>query len=103
NDAICDLYLNDEQKLMIYRIVQEQLNNITKYAAAQNVSIQIEIDHPRVIVSIKDDGVGFEADKLQSGIGLKNIRGRLNLFNGTLEIISAPGKGCELRSEFWLN
>ncbi len=103
NDAICDLYLNEEQKLMIYRIVQEQLNNITKYAAAHNVSIQIEIDHPQVIVDIKDDGVGFEADKLESGIGLKNIRGRLNLFNGNLEIISAPGKGCELRSEFWLN
>jgi two-component system, NarL family, sensor histidine kinase UhpB len=103
NDALCNQYLNDEQKLMIYRIVQEQLNNITKYSAAQNVLIQIAIDQPRVMVNIKDDGVGFEADKLESGIGLKNIRGRLNLFNGNLEIISAPGKGCELHSEFWLN
>lgn len=88
---------------MIYRIVQEQLNNIIKYADAQNISIRIEIDDPQVTVSIKDDGVGFEADKLESGIGLKNIRGRLNLFNGNLEIISAPGKGCELRSEFFVN
>ncbi|HKZ64889.1 MAG TPA: PAS domain-containing protein [Chitinophagaceae bacterium] len=103
NDAICDQYLNDEQKLMIYRIVQEQLNNIIKYAGARNVLIQIEIDHPRVMVRIKDDGIGFDADKLESGIGLKNIRGRLNLFNGNLEVISAPGRGCELRSEFWLN
>ena len=103
DDEACNQYLNDEQKLMIYRIVQEQLNNIIKYADAQNVLIQIEIDYPRVIVSIKDDGVGFEADKLESGIGLKNIRGRLNLFNGNLEVISAPGKGCELRSEFWLS
>lgn len=103
DDSACNQYLNNEQKLMIYRIVQEQLNNIIKYADAQNVLIQIEIDHPGVTISVKDDGVGFEADKLESGIGLKNIRGRLNLFNGTLEVISAPGKGCELRSEFWLN
>ncbi len=103
DDNACNKYLNDEQKLMIYRIVQEQLNNIIKYAEAQTVLIRVEIDHPRVIVTIRDDGVGFDPDKLESGIGLKNIRGRLNLFNGSLEIISAPGKGCELRSEFWLN
>jgi two-component system sensor histidine kinase UhpB len=103
DDSTCNQYLNDEQKLMIYRIVQEQLNNIIKYADAQNVLIRIEIDQPRVTVSIKDDGVGFEMEKLEGGIGLKNIRGRLNLFNGNLEVISAPGKGCELRSEFWLN
>lgn len=103
NDALCDQYLNNEQKLMIYRIVQEQVNNIIKYAEAQNVLIQIEIGHPQVIVRIKDDGIGFEADNLEGGIGLKNIRGRLNLFNGNLEVISSPGQGCELRSEFWLN
>ena len=103
DDEKCNRYLNNEQKLMIYRIVQEQLNNIIKYANAQNVLIQIEIDPPLVMVSIKDDGVGFDADKLESGIGLKNIRGRLNLFNGNLDVISAPGKGCELRSEFLLS
>jgi two-component system sensor histidine kinase UhpB len=103
NDADCNRYLNDDQKLMIYRIVQEQLNNIVKYAKARNVSIALEIDPPRAIVDIKDDGVGFEPDKLEAGIGLKNIRGRLHMFNGQLEIISAPGKGCELHSEFLLN
>lgn len=103
NDEDCNRYLNNDQKLMIYRIVQEQLNNIVKYAHACNVSIRIEVDPPSAIVTIKDDGVGFEPDKLVTGIGLKNIRGRLNMFNGQLEIKSAPGKGCELRSEFLLN
>jgi two-component system, NarL family, sensor histidine kinase UhpB len=103
DNTLCDRYLNNEQKLMIYRIVQEQLNNIIKYANAQNVLIRIEIAAPQVTVSIKDDGVGFNVDELESGIGLKNIRGRLTLFNGNLEVISAPGQGCELRSEFWLN
>jgi signal transduction histidine kinase len=88
---------------MIYRIVQEQLNNIVKYASAESVLISIEIEPPTVVVTIRDDGIGFEPDKLESGIGLKNIRGRLNLFNGNLEIISAIGKGCELRSEFLLS
>jgi two-component system sensor histidine kinase UhpB len=102
DDEKCDRYLNNEQKLMIYRIVQEQLNNIIKYAEAKNVFISIEIDHPGVIIKIKDDGVGFDPSNLESGIGLKNIRGRLNLFNGKLSIISAHGRGCELRAEFWL-
>jgi two-component system sensor histidine kinase UhpB len=102
DDGRCNQYLNNEQKLMIYRIVQEQLNNIIKYANAQNVLLQIEIDPPQVFVRIKDDGIGFEADKLENGIGLKNIKGRLNLFHGTLQVVSSPGKGCELRSEFWL-
>ena len=102
DDEKCDRYLNNEQKLMIYRIVQEQLNNIIKYAEAKNVFISIEIDHPGVIIKIKDDGVGFDPTNLESGIGLKNIRGRLNLFNGKLSIISAHGRGCELRAEFWL-
>lgn len=103
DDAICNRYLNNEQKLMIYRIVQEQLNNIVKYADAQNVSIQVAIDYPKVTVDIKDDGVGFDPNRLESGIGLKNIRGRLNMFNGNLELVSAPGRGCELHSEFWLS
>ena len=103
NDNDCNRHLNNDQKLMIYRIVQEQLNNIVKYANAHNVSIAVDIDPPRVMVKIKDDGIGFEPDKLATGIGLKNIRGRLHMFNGQLEIISAPGKGCELLSEFLLN
>ena len=103
DDQKVNQYLNDEQKLMIYRIVQEQLNNIIKYAEAKNVLIKIEIDYPHVEIQIKDDGVGFDAANLESGIGLKNIRGRLNLFNGKLSVISSAGKGCELRSEFLLN
>lgn len=103
DEADCNRYLNEEQKLMIYRIVQEQLNNIVKYASARNVLIRVDIQHPTAVITIRDDGVGFEPDELQSGIGLKNIRGRLNLFNGHLEIKSGKGKGCELRSEFLLN
>lgn len=88
---------------MIYRVIQEQLNNIIKYAEAKNVLIKIDIDAPQVEIQIKDDGVGFDATNLESGIGLKNIRSRLNLFNDKLSVISSPCKGCELRSEFLVN
>ena len=103
DDELSNRYLNNDQKLMIYRIIQEQLNNIVKYANASKVSIRIDIDPPTAVVRITDDGIGFEPDKLVTGIGLKNIRSRLNMFNGQLEIDSAPGKGCELRSAFQLN
>lgn len=103
DDEQSNRYLNNDQKLMIYRIIQEQLNNIVKYANASKVSIRIDIHPPTAVVMITDDGIGFEPDKLVTGIGLKNIRSRLNMFNGQLEIDSAPGKGCELRSAFQLN
>lgn len=100
NEEACTQFLNNDQKLMIYRIVQEQLNNIVKYAHATSVSIKIEIDPPSASVVVRDDGVGFDPDKLVTGIGLKNIRGRLNMFNGHFQINSAPGQGCELYAEF---
>ncbi len=103
DDDLSNRHLNNDQKLMIYRIIQEQLNNIVKYANASQVSIRIDIDPPTAVVKITDNGIGFEPDKLVTGIGLKNIRSRLNMFNGQLEIDSAPGKGCELRSAFQLN
>jgi signal transduction histidine kinase len=51
-------------------------------------------------VSIKDDGRGFDPVKVKAGIGLKNINSRLQVFSGSMNIDSAPGKGCELKAHF---
>lgn len=85
--------LEEEQKLTIYRIVQEQCTNIVKYAKATivNISLNTSDDFFKMIVS--DDGIGMEKNKKTEGIGLKNIKGRLSIFNGTANIKTAPGKG----------
>lgn len=90
----------DKLKLTIYRIVQEQFNNILKYAKARNVLVQLIQINQQLIISIKDDGVGFDTTIKSTGVGLLNIKTRASLFDGDLVVISSPGKGCELRVTF---
>jgi two-component system sensor histidine kinase UhpB len=83
-------------ELMIYRIAQEQLNNIQKHAKASHAVITIKTNQSDLYFSVVDDGVGFNVKKQGNGIGLKNIRSRVDSYSGNMEIISAPGKGCSL-------
>jgi PAS domain S-box-containing protein len=83
-------------KLMFYRIVQEQMNNILKHAKAKNATIQLSAAADHFILIIKDDGIGFDTSKSYEGIGLRNIMNRARFYDGTTRIISAPGMGCTL-------
>ena len=86
-------------KLVIYRIIQEQLNNILKHAQASSVDIMIKEDCDLVVV-IRDNGRGFDIHTKKKGIGLKNINNRAELYNGIVEIISSPGHGCTMQITF---
>ncbi|UAY53344.1 sensor histidine kinase [Ferruginibacter albus] len=89
----------EQMKLSIFRIIQEQLNNIFKHAQATTVIIEIT-QHDGLQLSIKDNGIGFNTSEKRNGIGLQNIISRTNLFNGEVVINSAPGEGCELLISF---
>ncbi len=95
--------LSDIQRLMVYRITQEQLNNILKHSRAEHVEIELKSAGEKVFLSIEDDGMGFNVREMSLGVGLKNIRHRLELFNGNMHIISAPAQGCKLEADFELN
>lgn len=88
--------LSTDKKLTLYRIAQEQLNNIIKYSKASEASIRVFNSHNHVQMEIRDNGIGFNVHTLTSGAGFSNMRSRLEVFNGKLHLISAPGKGCEL-------
>jgi two-component system, NarL family, sensor histidine kinase UhpB len=89
--------LDDKQQLTIYRIIQEQINNILKHSNAKNVTISLsEVDKNAVLV-ITDDGLGFDKNARANGIGLKNMKSRAELLNGTFCIDSEPGSGCRLK------
>ncbi len=88
--------ISEEQKLTIYRIVQEQLNNIIKHANASAVAVHLELSEAAVLLSIADNGKGFNAALRRNGIGITNIISRAELFNGIVKIDTAPGKGCKL-------
>jgi PAS domain S-box-containing protein len=83
-------------KETLYRIVQEQLNNIEKYAKASGVTIEFSTGKDHIDMTIQDNGVGFDTKKKAKGIGLMNILNRAESFNGSAIIISEPGKGCTL-------
>jgi PAS domain S-box-containing protein len=89
-------YLNRDIELALYRIAQEQIRNINKYAFPKNVFIEISSTQSNIKMTIKDDGVGFDVTKIKRGIGLSNIRRRAEVFGGNMEIISSPGNGCTL-------
>jgi two-component system, NarL family, sensor histidine kinase UhpB len=88
--------LSEEQKISIYRIIQEQLNNILKYAAASSVTISLHTMGEQIILLIADDGKGFDTTMQRKGIGITNIINRAELFNGKVKIDSSPGNGCRL-------
>lgn len=94
--------LKDDQKLMIFRVVQEQLNNIIKYANASQITIRVITRSKKVSIEIIDNGRGFDTSKSKTGIGLLNIRSRLQVYAGHLTIDSEPGKGCRVSAGFSL-
>jgi len=90
----------ENQKLSLFRIVQEQLNNIVKHSGAQNVWIRLYNKTEEFVLEIKDDGKGFDASTTKKGIGILNIKNRAELFNGQAQIFSEPGFGCILIVSF---
>jgi PAS domain S-box-containing protein len=88
--------LTDNMKLIIYRILQESVNNIIKHADATSVLINLSITGDSLQLIVSDDGRGFQTATVKRGAGLRNIENRVYLFNGTFEINTSPGKGCEL-------
>lgn len=88
-------------KIQLYRIVQELLANVLKHAQAHSVSVQLLEDAGKLLLTVEDDGRGFEAGKtgmapdsqVEAGIGLVNVRTRVAVLRGTLRIETAPGRG----------
>ena len=89
--------IDADRELALYRICQESLNNIRKYAKASNVIIKLKFDHDKIQLDVIDDGVGFSKDQLQKGThGVTGMRARAAMFNGTLNVKSNRGKGSHV-------
>ncbi len=81
--------------LVVFRVAQEQLNNILKHAEARNVRVLLDVNS-HTVLEIEDDGKGFDITRRCRGIGLQNIKNRVEFYKGSVQINSAPGKGCKL-------
>jgi two-component system sensor histidine kinase UhpB len=88
------VHIEEELKLNIYRIIQEQINNILKHSKATACSIKLSFTNDQLELYIRDNGIGFDTSKSRKGIGISNMINRVESFNGELSINSSPGNGC---------
>jgi signal transduction histidine kinase len=95
-DKFDEKNISESIKINLYRIIQEQLNNILKYAEASTVTIRIHNSGDNIMLSVSDNGKGFDVNAGRNGVGITNINSRAGLFNGKVEIDSSPGNGCRL-------
>ena len=94
--------LSEDQVNMIFRIVQEGMNNISKHAQASNISVRLYPEDGTTILEIRDDGVGFDltSEAAGEGFGLNSMRERALLSGGQMLIESWPGQGTRLRASW---
>jgi len=103
---ITEELLSDSLKILIYRILQETMNNIAKHSHADHVTVSLRQSQKVITLIVEDNGAGFDLDELrekeifEKGFGLKNIKERTELFGGTLTVISTPEKGTVIRASW---
>ncbi|MBA4053818.1 MAG: histidine kinase, partial [Marivirga sp.] len=89
--------LDFDISIALFRIAQEGLNNIVRHSGASHVNVHLLNKEDEVYFILEDDGRGFNENELiQTGSGLRNIRERVMLLNGMVEIHSAPGEGTSV-------
>lgn len=102
NNALDSLH-NEEAQLALYRVVQELVNNIIKYAKATEISIAEEIIDGNYVLSISDNGTGFEPSESEltkpGSLGLKNIKSRIQQVGGTITYKKLSPKGTNVNIE----
>ena len=88
--------VSNDFQLNIYRIIQEALSNVIKHADASHVDIQLLQHENNLNIVIEDNGKGFNKDIVDTGLGLSNIKERVNNLKGSLSIDSSLGYGCSI-------
>jgi signal transduction histidine kinase len=97
---------SDGLETSLFRIAQEALTNVSKHGLAKQVTVRLEHNDAMVRLTINDDGVGFDLNKInstdQSGWGLMTMRERVEAHDGTFKVVSEPGEGTRIIVEVCL-
>lgn len=88
--------LSEPLRLGAYRIVEEALGNAAKHAHPKTVELLLLLEQDQLVLRVRDDGKGFDAEAMRPGLGLASIHGRVDQLGGTWEISGAPGEGATL-------
>jgi len=82
--------------LHVYRMIQEGFNNIIKYSNCSKVALELFTHSNGYVITLDDNGKGFDLDKITYGVGLDGIQSRVDILGGRLEIDSLKGRGTTL-------
>jgi signal transduction histidine kinase len=99
HEGFTEEVMPENMRLTLYRIIQEQINNIMRHSEASRIFISLQIVDDTILLFVEDNGKGFEPKKVRKGMGFTNISNRAGLFGGLVRIDSAPGKGCVIEVE----
>lgn len=91
-----DKRMDSATEVVVYRIVQELLNNAVKHSGATNILAQVMRNENNLTITVEDDGKGFDKEIVMSGTGLKNVRSRVDYLKGQMDVQTAPGKGTSI-------
>src|SRR5215831_18665233 len=93
-----EIHLKEDRSIVLFRILQESLTNISRHANARNVEIRLRSNATHIRLDVKDDGRGFDAEAAQKKktFGLLGIRERVIMLHGTMNITSVPGEGTQV-------
>jgi signal transduction histidine kinase len=93
------VFISKDVALCTYRIMQESITNVSRHSGAKKMSIRLQAKPDELSLTVSDDGVGFDIDRIGAlqGCGLEGMRERANLVGGTIEISSVAGKGTRIR------
>ncbi len=99
-DDLPEIILSNEERRNMLMIVKEAVHNAVKYSAASNIIVEMQLHPDSVVVTIKDNGKGFDTNEKSNGNGLKNMHQRILETGGLLNIMSAPGQGTLIECNF---
>lgn len=88
--------INNISKINLYRILQESLQNINKYAQAKSIFVELVKEDDAIVMIIEDDGIGFDVNKNNKGIGVQNMVSRIDECHGIIDITSIKGTGTKI-------
>jgi len=91
--------LNGEEERVVYRFVQEALNNVLKHASAGRANVSAHLTDHQVQIVVRDDGCGFDPGSIAAGRGLVGMRERIELLGGKIEVRSEPESGTQIAAQ----
>jgi signal transduction histidine kinase len=93
---IGEVFVSPESEQALFRVLQEALANVARHSHADKVCVSLGAENDHVALTIEDNGVGYDAERIAKGVGLDSMRERLSAVEGTLEVSSLPSQGTRI-------